>query len=212
MNYNDEILENKAFNIFKQVLFDIVLAICIMLAIALIFVYGFKFRPYEVLSDSMYPVFKTGDMIIVKAQDNYEVGNIIKYNLEGKAVTHRLIAVKEYNGVKYYITHGDNVQSPNVENGEDPVDDWKIDAQFFEDKEYSDIVVNGTKQYPNIDVLEISDIEGKVVTSISNYGTYVNFIAEHKLLVIAMIIAIWCVCATVQNEIEMKKTRRIWIA
>lgn len=212
MNYNDEILENKAFNIFKQVLFDIVLAICIMLAIALIFVYGFKFRPYEVLSDSMYPVFKTGDMIIVKAQDNYEVGNIIKYNLEGKAVTHRLIAVKEHNGVKYYITHGDNVQSPNVENGEDPVDDWKIDAQFFEDKEYSDIVVNGTKQYPNIDVLEISDIEGKVVTSISNYGTYVNFIAEHKLLVIAMIIAIWCVCATVQNEIEMKKTRRIWIA
>ena len=212
MNYNDEILENKAFNIFKQVLFDIVLAICIMLAIALIFVYGFKFRPYEVLSDSMYPVFKTGDMFIVKAQDNYEVGNIIKYNLEGKAVTHRLIAVKEHNGVKYYITHGDNVQSPNVENGEDPVDDWKIDAQFFEDKEYSDIVVNGTKQYPNIDVLEISDIEGKVVTSISNYGTYVNFIAEHKLLVIAMIIAIWCVCATVQNEIEMKKTRRIWIA
>ena len=212
MNYNDEILENKAFNIFKQVLFDIVLAICIMLAIALIFVYGFKFRPYEVLSDSMYPVFKTGDMVIVKAQDNYEVGDIIKYDLRGSAVTHRLIAVKEHNGGKYYITHGDNVQSPNVENGEDPVDDWKIDAQFFEDKEYSDIVVNGTKQYPNIDVLEISDIEGKVVTSISNYGTYVNFIAEHKLLVIAMIIAIWCVCATVQNEIEMKKTRRIWIA
>lgn len=212
MNYNDEILENKAFNIFKQVLFDIVLAICIMLAIALILVYGFRFRPYEVLSDSMYPVFKTGDMVIVKAQDDYEVGDIIKYNLGSAAVTHRLIAVKEHNGVKYYITHGDNVQSPNVENGKDPVDDWKIDAQFFDDKEYSDIVVNGTKQYPNIDVVEVSDIEGKVVTSIANYGTYVNFIADHKLLVIAMIIAIWCVCATVQNEIEMRKIRRIWIA
>ncbi len=211
MNYNDEILENKAFNIFKQVLFDIVLAICIMLAIALILVYGFRFRPYEVLSDSMYPVFKTGDMVIVKAQDDYEVGDIIKYNLGSAAVTHRLIAVKEHNGVKYYITHGDNVQSPNTENGSTPVD-WELDAAFFEDKEYTDIVVNGTKQYPNIDVLEISDIEGRVVTSIANYGTYVNFIADHKLLVIAMIIAIWCVCATVQNEIEMRKTRRIWIA
>lgn len=209
MNYNDEILENKAFNIFKQVLFDIVLAVCIMLAIALILVYGFKFRPYEVLSDSMYPVFKTGDMVIVRAQDNYEIGDIVTYRLGTTTLaTHRIIAIKESNGTTYYITHGDNVQSPNIENGSTPVD-WDLDAEFLEDKTYEDILTNN---YPNIDILEFSDIEGRVVTSIANYGTYVNFIAEHKLLVIAMIIAIWCVCATVQNEIEMRKSRRIWIA
>ena len=209
MNYNDEILENKTFNIFKQVLFDIVLAICIMLAIALVLVYGFKYKPYEVLSDSMYPVFKTGDMVVVKAQDNYQIGDIVTYRLGTTTLaTHRIIAIKESNGTTYYITHGDNVESPNIENGSTPVD-WDLDAEFLEDKTYEDILTNN---YPNIDILEFSDIEGRVVTSIANYGTYVNFIAEHKLLVIAMIIAIWCICATVQNEIDMKRTRRIWIA
>ena len=209
MNYNDEILENKPFNIFKQVLFDIVLAICIMLAIALVLVYGFKFKPYEVLSDSMYPVFKTGDMVVVKAQDNYQIGDIVTYRLGTTTLaTHRIIAIKESNGTTYYITHGDNVESPNIENGSTPVD-WDLDAEFLEDKTYEDILTNN---YPNIDILEFSDIEGRVVTSIANYGTYVNFIAEHKLLFIAMIIAVWCICATVQNEIDMKRTRRIWIA
>ena len=209
MNYNDEILENKPFNIFKQVLFDIVLAICIMLAIALVLVYGFKYKPYEVLSDSMYPVFKTGDMVVVKAQDNYQIGDIVTYRLGTTTLaTHRIIAIKESNGTTYYITHGDNVESPNIENGSTPVD-WDLDAEFLEDKTYEDILTNN---YPNIDILEFSDIEGRVVTSIANYGTYVNFIAEHKLLFIVMIIAVWCICATVQNEIDMKRTRRIWIA
>ena len=209
MNYNDEILENKTFNIFKQVLFDIVLAICIMLAIALVLVYGFKYKPYEVLSDSMYPVFKTGDMVVVKAQDDYEVGDIVTYSFSsGTLATHRIVSIKEHNGTTYYFTHGDNVQSPNPEDGSDPVE-WKKVAEYIDGRTYEQVVAEDNA---GIDVLTFSDIEGKVVTSIANYGTYVNFIAEHKLLFIAMIIAIWCICATVQNEIDMRRTRRIWIA
>ena len=59
MHYNDQILENKPFNFFKQLMYNIALAICIMLVGVLILVYGFKFRLYEVLSDSQYPYFKT---------------------------------------------------------------------------------------------------------------------------------------------------------
>ena len=84
MNYSDEILENKSFNFFKQLMYNIVVAICIILAVCLILVYGFKFRPYEVLSNSQAPYFTVGDMVIVKGQDSYEVGDIIKFDHNGE--------------------------------------------------------------------------------------------------------------------------------
>ena len=58
-----------------------------------------------------------------------------------------------------------------------------------------------------LDTLE--SIEGKVVASLKNWGSYFNFVSEHKLLIIAIIVSIWCVSATAQNEIEMKKSRRL---
>ena len=79
MNYNDQILENKTFNFFKQLMYNIALALCIMLVGVLIMVYGFKIRLYEVLSDSQYPVFKKGDMVVVVPQKEYKVGDIISY-------------------------------------------------------------------------------------------------------------------------------------
>ena len=67
MNYSDQILENKAFNFFKQLTYNIALALCIMLVGVLVMVYGFGFKLYEVLSPSQAPYFTTGDMVIVKA-------------------------------------------------------------------------------------------------------------------------------------------------
>ncbi len=46
MNYNDQILENKSFNFFKQLMYNLALSICIMLVGVLILVYGFKFALY----------------------------------------------------------------------------------------------------------------------------------------------------------------------
>ena len=131
MHYNDQILENKPFNFFKQLMYNIALAICIMLVGVLILVYGFKFRLYEVLSDSQYPYFKTGDMVIVKAQDNYEAGDIIKFNNNGLAVTHRLLAIVEEGGKTYYVCHGDNVQSANPNS-------TTYTAKWEDDKAYID--------------------------------------------------------------------------
>lgn len=208
MNYNDQILENKPFNFFKQLVYNLALAICIMLVGVLIMVYGFKFRLYEVLSDSQAPEFVKGDMVIVKGQDEYKVGDIIKFDTS-IAVTHRLIGIKTENNVDYYICHGDNVQSVNPANGADT-------AKWTEDRDYIEGLINQglsiediKKSSQNIQVVKKSQIEGTVVAHIDNYGTYVKFIKEHYMLVIALVAGIWCISSTVQNEIDIKKARRL---
>lgn len=190
MNYSDEILENKAFNFFKLLMYNIVLAICIILVVCLVLVYGFKFRPYEVLSDSMAPVFTAGDMVVVKAQDEYEVGDILKFDSSGTPTTHRLLEIREVNGTTYYLCHGDNVNDLTSE-------------------DLGNMTWEEISQDISIQRVTLPKIEGKVVASFDNWGSYFNFIGDHKLLIIAIIVSIWCVSATVQNEIEFKRDRRI---
>lgn len=190
MNYSDEILENKAFNFFKLLMYNIVLAICIILVVCLVLVYGFKFRPYEVLSDSMAPVFTAGDMVVVKAQDEYEVGDILKFDSSGTPTTHRLLEIREVNGATYYLCHGDNANDLTSEDLENMT--WEEISQDI-----------------SIQHVTLPKIEGKVVASFDNWGSYFNFIGDHKLLIIAIIVSIWCVSTTVQNEIEFKRDRRI---
>ena len=191
MNYSDEILENKAFNFFKLLMYNIVLAICIILVICLVLVYGFKFRPYEVLSDSMAPAFTAGDMVVVKAQDEYKVGDILKFDNLGIPTTHRLLEIREVNGTIYYLCHGDNVNDLTIED---------VNAMSWDE------ITNDR----SIQRITLNQIEGKVVASFNNWGAYFNFIGDHKLLLVTIIIAIWCVSATVQNEIEFRKDRRLF--
>ena len=211
MYYSDEILENKSFNFFKQLMYNIVVAICIILAVCLILVYGFKFRPYEVLSNSQAPYFTVGDMVIVKGQDSYEVGDIIKFDHNGVPTTHRLIAIKEYQGTTYYICHGDNVQ--NTDGSYDHDYQWEIDR--LADMTYEEILngtdENDTKLVINVQIVTEADIEGKVVASLNNWGSYFSFINAHKLLIIAIIVSVWCVSATVQNELDIRRTRRLFL-
>ena len=211
MNYSDEILENKSFNFFKQLMYNIVVAICIILAVCLILVYGFKFRPYEVLSNSQAPYFTVGDMVIVKGQDSYEVGDIIKFDHNGVPTTHRLIAIKEYQGTTYYICHGDNVQ--NTDGSYDHDYQWEIDR--LTDMTYEEILngtdENDTKLVINVQIVTEADIEGKVVASLNNWGSYFSFINAHKLLIIAIIVSVWCVSATIQNELDIRRTRRLFL-
>ena len=184
MIYNDEIIENKAFNFFKQLMYNIALAVCIMLIGILILVYGFKFRLYEVLSDSQAPYFTKNDIVIVKPQKEYKVGDIIKFDVTAKKIlptTHRLIAILEDNGKTYYICHGDNAQ--DVDGGYDGIGQWEDDAAYIqamidEGKTINDILsipYKNTIQIPTID-----QIEGKVVTHIDNYGIYFLFLNIRK--------------------------------
>ncbi len=68
------------------------------------------FKPFIDLSDSMYPAIKAGDLVIVRETDPNSLvkGDIIAFR-EGKSViTHRIIDVRVVNGVRQFITKGDN--------------------------------------------------------------------------------------------------------
>jgi signal peptidase len=72
------------------------------------------FTPMVVESDSMLPTFASGDLIIVKSCDpaTLEEGDIITFhtiiNNEYSLNTHRIESIIEDNGVRSYVTKGDN--------------------------------------------------------------------------------------------------------
>ncbi len=220
MNYNNEILENKAFSFFKQLVYNIALSICIILLFAIVLVYGFKFNLYEILSDSQYPSFKTGDMIVVKAQDEYVVGDIVKFDFYGRPTTHRLVCKVENNGTTYYVCHGDNVPTSSPFKGSETLT-WEQERDFLSTLTYDQIkgneeivssedpTVKGTIKGSQIQIIQKKDIEGKVLGHFNNYGTYFNFIKSHALLFIGIVVGIWCINGVIQNEIDMKNTKRL---
>lgn len=213
MNYNDEILEQKAFNFFKQLMYNIALALCILLLGALIMVYGFKFQLYNVKSNSEAPYFYKGDMVVVKEQESYEVGDILTFNQGGALVSHRLLAIftEKKSEITYYLCHGDANGSTDSSK-KDEITPWEEDAAF---------VQNIINENPNITLAELTgkaddlqattlgDIKGIVIAKISNYGTYLEFIQNHAGLFIALVAGIWCISSVVQNELEMKRARRL---
>ena len=210
MNYNDQILENKAFNFFKQLMYNIALSICVVLIGVLAMVYGFGFKLYEVMSGSEEPYLPVGCMAVVKAKDEYKVGDILTFRLGATTVTHRLIATYEKNGTTYYLCHGDNNESANPLSDKDKAP-WEEDSKYVQDLldahdgNYSAVkhLIRDTQDVPKADVI------GSVVNHIDNLGTIITFIKGHYLLVIAIIAGIWCVSNMLQNEIEMKKARRL---
>jgi signal peptidase I len=65
-----------------------------------------------VVSSSMVPTLNKGDLVIVKGTEveNIVVGDIIVYHnpLQGVAVVHRVVDIKEENGERIFYTKGDN--------------------------------------------------------------------------------------------------------
>ena len=69
-----------------------------------------KYIPMKVLSGSMEPKLKVGDIVVSKAVDssNIKVGDIITYKMGANTlVTHRVIKIIEMNGSNFYKTKGD---------------------------------------------------------------------------------------------------------
>lgn len=56
-----------------------------------------------VLSGSMEPEIEKGEFVLIKKEENYQVGDIITYQIEDYLVTHRIIRMNENN----IITKGD---------------------------------------------------------------------------------------------------------
>lgn len=86
--------------------------------------------PISIVSDSMSPTFKTGDLIFSKSLTAQEkaglaVDDIITYkvDLNGDGYTelntHRIVEVRSEGGFVYYTTKGDNVQTNPVADAEE---------------------------------------------------------------------------------------------
>lgn len=214
MKYSNQLLENKMFKIIKEIVYNIALAICIMLVGVLIMVYGFKFKLNNVKSDSQYPYFKAGDMVIIKEQSEYVEGDIVKfYDSDGTPVTHRLVCIYSTGGQAYYICHGDNNQSvmygivPNAKY----ISNWEDEAEYIENQIKTGAwTINKLKDDSLVQVISASQIEGKVINHLNGMGYVVDYIKNHAALLAALVAAVWCVTAVSQNEIEIKRSLRLF--
>lgn len=116
MRYTSNIKEIKEFGLVKTVLYNFVLSIFISLALVVVAIYAFSLRLDVVLSDSMAPKFYKDDIVVIRAYDDYKVGDIIEYQMSAvsKPVTHRIIEKHGSGKNATFITKGDAVSSSDL--------------------------------------------------------------------------------------------------
>lgn len=95
--------------------------ILIFLIIFVLFMIGvFEYKPIAVMSNSMYPYFSRGSVVIIKSFDeNYpetlKKGDVIQYYVDGKFILHRINDIQiDYKGNYSIITKGDNNNANDV--------------------------------------------------------------------------------------------------
>ena len=73
----------------------------------------FGFRTYSIITNSMYPKLKKGDVILIKEQkiSDYKVGDIVTFkgmdgDLKGKIVTHEIVGITKENNRRIFYTKG----------------------------------------------------------------------------------------------------------
>lgn len=213
MNYNDKILEPKTFNFCKQLIYNIALSVCIILLGALIMVNGFKYQLYEVITNSQAPYFDDRDIVIVKSYEDYKVGDILTFNQGANKVSHRLVAIftEKSSGKIYYVCHGDNNGASNPALNHKVIP-WEEEAKYVASKIDENTTANDLRNHAeahDLQVVQMKDIHGKVVAVLNNYRAYVNTIRNHAGLFITIVAGIWCFSTVVQNELEIKRARRL---
>ncbi|WP_165847763.1 signal peptidase I [Ammonifex thiophilus] len=79
----------------------------------------FPLYPSVILSDSMQPGIKKGDIVLIKkvkdAEREIRLGDIVQFRVEQNYITHRIIEIREIKGVKLYTTKGDANRAPDPE-------------------------------------------------------------------------------------------------
>lgn len=78
------------------------LSIIISILLVLFMLGLFRYQPIAILSNSMNPTFRRGDVVIYKREENILPGNIIVFEYESKIIVHRVVSINEN-----YITKGD---------------------------------------------------------------------------------------------------------
>lgn len=87
----------------------------VVLSIVFVFLIAFTTRmlpivPTVILSNSMNPSIKRGDMVVIKkiTYENIKINDVIEYKLDKIYIVHRVINIKQTKNGNIYITKGDN--------------------------------------------------------------------------------------------------------
>lgn len=109
MKYTSDMKEVKEFGIAKSFAYNLVLSIFLTLAVAVVAIYAFGLKLDVVLSDSMSPTFYKDDIVVIRAYDDYKVGDMIEFKLSATAnpVTHRVVSKTGSGKNAVYTTKGD---------------------------------------------------------------------------------------------------------
>ena len=109
MEYSSDIKEIKEWRLAKLLMYNFVLSIFITLALGVALVGILNLRLDIVLSDSMYPVFKEHDIVVVREYDDYKIGDMVEYQVtpESKPVTHRIVEKTGSGANAIYRTKGE---------------------------------------------------------------------------------------------------------
>lgn len=125
-------MKNSIHKFFKIISSAIFVFLVLLIAIILIYIVRVKFLAgsdrlgevktnfYTILTQSMYPTIKAGDVVITYKQDDniYDKDDIITYvssNNGGITITHRVYEAYNVDGVYSYKTKGDNNNAPDSE-------------------------------------------------------------------------------------------------
>lgn len=93
-----------------------IIPVVILIILAIWFAIGiFPIKPVSVATGSMEDELHVGDIAIIKKcnSNDVNVGDIIEYQMEGYTIIHRIIEKKQKKGEFYFITKGDNNNTPD---------------------------------------------------------------------------------------------------
>ena len=106
----------KILDILKMIVFVVLLLFVVATVYQKIFPNNpsvFGFRTYSIITDSMSPKLKKGDVILVKVKkvSDYKVNDIITFKgmedqLKDKIVTHQIVAITKENNKRIFYTKG----------------------------------------------------------------------------------------------------------
>jgi len=93
-----------------------IIAIALLLVVSLFPVPG-NIEVKVVLSGSMEPAIQVGSIVVIKAEENYEIGDIITFGKDTRdsiPTTHRIHEMRAQAGEIFYQTKGDANEDPDV--------------------------------------------------------------------------------------------------
>ncbi|MCM1990229.1 signal peptidase I [Oceanirhabdus seepicola] len=118
--YKKESKEKEGIKAEKENPFSWMVTVVVSICIVWFAVGVFPVYPSVIASGSMEPKIKPGDVILVKKVDsesvmNLKIGEVIQFESGNILISHRIIDIKEEEGIKCYKTKGDN---NSVEDGD----------------------------------------------------------------------------------------------